>query len=73
MTLHAAIEQLLKQKKRAMTATEIADELNKNKWYIKKDQSLIRASQISARVNKYHKLFDVVRNVSPYSIKLLIK
>ena len=36
MTLHEAIEKLLKQKKRPMTTTEIANELNKKKWYIQK-------------------------------------
>ena len=36
MTLHEAIEKLLRQKGRAMTTTEIASDLNKNKWYQKR-------------------------------------
>jgi repressor of nif and glnA expression len=41
MTLHEAIIRLLKQTGRAMSTREIADALNKNKWYEKKDRSAI--------------------------------
>jgi hypoxanthine-DNA glycosylase len=70
MTLHEAIEKLLKQIRRPMTARDIADELNKNKWYVKGDKSEIRTSQITARVDDHHKLFDIDRSVSPLQIKL---
>ena len=43
MTLHEAIVRLLKEKGQAMTTSEIADELNLNNWYTKKDGSLITA------------------------------
>lgn len=33
MTLHKAIEKLLKETGRPMTTQQIADELNKNGWY----------------------------------------
>ncbi|SFN53767.1 GIY-YIG nuclease family protein [Salegentibacter flavus] len=57
MTLHAAIEQVLAQGKRMMTPVEIADSLNKNSWYSKKDGSAIKSSQIGARVKNYPHLF----------------
>ena len=57
MTLHAAIEQVLKQEKRKMTPVEIADSLNKNRLYSKKDGSVIKSSQIGARVKNYPHLF----------------
>ena len=50
-----------------MTAKEIADVLNKNSWYTKKDGSLIRSSQISARVKNYPHLFN--KNGSLISLK----
>jgi len=56
MKLHEAIEQLIKQKG-SMSANNVALELNRNKWYSKKDGSLIKSSQISARVKNYTLLF----------------
>src|SRR5690554_2748839 len=58
MTLHNAIEKVLKNKKNPMTTSEIALELNKNKWYEKKDGSEITAFQIHGRTRKYLNLFD---------------
>jgi len=58
MTLHEAIEQVLKEHSRPMTARELADEINRRKLYIKKNESLIEAAQIHARVNKRPQLFD---------------
>jgi len=57
MTLHEAIEKLLKQKG-TMTTVEISSELNKNKWYQKKDGSAIAPSQIHARARSYPNIFD---------------
>jgi hypothetical protein len=70
MKLHEAIEKLLRQKGQPMTALEIADRLNKNKWYVKKDQSQIEPSQITARVRKYQNQFEIDRSVSPQQVKL---
>lgn len=58
MTLHEAIEKLLRQKGRSMTTQQIADELNKNGWYKKKDGSTIQAFQILGRTRKYASIFD---------------
>ena len=70
MKLHEAIEKLLMQAERPMTANEIANELNKNKWYIKRNKSQIMANQITARVDDHHELFDIDRSVSPLKINL---
>ena len=70
MTLHEAIEKLLLQTRQPMTAREIADALNKNKWYSKGDKSEIKPSQVTARVDDHHELFDIDRSVSPLKVKL---
>lgn len=70
MTLHEAIEKLLRQTGQPMTAREIADGLNKNKWYVKGDQSQIKTSQITARVDDHHELFEIDRSTSPLKVKL---
>jgi len=58
MTLHEAIEKLLRQTGRPMTTQQIADELNKNGWYQKKDGSTIQAFQIHGRTRNYANIFD---------------
>jgi hypothetical protein len=66
MTLHEAIEKLLRQGGGSMTTSKIADALNKNKWYQKKDGSLITAFQIHGRTRQYPKLF--IRNGTTISL-----
>ncbi len=68
MTLHEAIEKLLQQTGRPMTTIEIANELNKNKWYQKKDGSIIQPFQIHGRTRNYPDLFN--RNGSTVSLKV---
>lgn len=58
MTLHEAIEKLLRQTGRPMTTQQIADELNKNGWYQKKDGLKIQAFQIHGRTRNYANIFD---------------
>ncbi len=58
MTLHEAIVKLLVEKGRPMSTSEIADELNINKWYSKKDESNITAFQIHGRTRNYSNLFN---------------
>ena len=58
MTLHEAIEKLLKEKGRSMTTSEIADELNHNKWFTKKDGSEICQFQVHGRTHSFSKLFN---------------
>lgn len=41
-----------------MTTQQIADELNKNGWYQKKDGSTIQAFQIHGRTRNYANIFD---------------
>jgi len=76
MTLHAAIERLLQQTGRQMTTHEIADSLNKNKSYQKKDGSKITAIQIHGRTKNYPQLFNrngTAVSLAGYSITKLIK
>lgn len=58
MTLHDAIEKLIREKGRSMTTSEITEELNRNKWYTKKDGSEICQFQIHGRTHSFPKLFD---------------
>lgn len=57
MTLHEAIKKVLEKENRTMTTSEIANELNCNKWYNKGDNSTITAYQIHGRAKNYPKLF----------------
>lgn len=58
MTLQEAIQQVLLKTDKALTATEIAEVLNANSWYSKKDGSNIISSQIDSRVKSYPDLFN---------------
>lgn len=58
MTLHEAIEKLLRQTGGPMTTQQIANELNRNGWYQKKDGSKIQAFQIHGRTSNYSNIFD---------------
>ena len=57
MKLHEAIVKLLLEKGSPMTTVEIADALNINKWYEKKDKSEITPFQIHGRTKYYSNLF----------------
>lgn len=60
MTLHEAMVKLLKETGRPMTTKEIADALNKNGWYTKKnDNPIIIPYQIIGRAKKYPRLFNI--------------
>ena len=58
MTLHEAIEKLLIEKGRSMTTSEITEDLNKNKWFTKKDGSGICEFQVHGRTHNQSHLFD---------------
>ncbi|XZF14437.1 DNA-deoxyinosine glycosylase [Chitinophagaceae bacterium MMS25-I14] len=58
MTLHEAIEKVLHAAGKPLTTQLIADELNKNGWYKKKDASLIEAFQVYGRVRNYAHIFE---------------
>ncbi len=58
MYLHEAIKKLLLFKGRSMSINEIANELNKNKWYMKKDGSMIAPLQIHGRTRNYPQIFN---------------
>ena len=57
MKLHEAIEKLLKETGRPMSTHEIADAINRNRWYQKKAGSPIDSFQIHGRTRKYSSIF----------------
>ena len=67
MTLHEAIIKLLQQNGHAMSTQDIADALNRNKWYEKKDRSAITNFQSHRRTHNYPQYFD--RNGSMVSLR----
>lgn len=60
MTLHKAIEQILKDNGHPMTTQEIAEQLNESGLYQKKDGTEITTNQVSARISKrnYRHMFN---------------
>jgi HB1, ASXL, restriction endonuclease HTH domain len=58
MTLHEAIEEILKDNGQPMTTQEIADELNEKGLYQRGDGNPITRKQVSARISKYQHLFN---------------
>lgn len=57
MTLHEAIQQALLKAGKSLTAPEIAEILNANSWYSKKDGSDIKSSQVGASIKGNPHLF----------------
>lgn len=57
MTLHNAIKKILQNKGQRMTTKEIADELNKNGLYKKRDQTEITDFQVHGRTKNYPSIF----------------
>jgi len=57
MTLHEAIEKVLKKNGKPLKPSEIAAILNDTNTYQKGDKSRIKSNQISARVNNYPSYF----------------
>jgi hypothetical protein len=57
VTLHSAIEEVLKSAGRALTAREVADEVNRRGLYVRGDGTPLPPGQVSARVRKYPGLF----------------
>jgi len=59
MTLHEAIQDLLINSDQALNSITIANELNLNQSYKRKDGQSISATQVTARVNQYRNIFDL--------------
>ena len=57
MTLHEAIELILQNARTPMTSREIADKINTDELYMRKDGLPVSASQVSTRTNNYNKIF----------------
>ncbi|WP_293743107.1 N-6 DNA methylase [uncultured Pedobacter sp.] len=62
MTLHEAIQDLLINSDQPLTSAVIAEELNLNKAYKRKDGQQISATQVTARVNQYQNIFDLTQD-----------
>lgn len=58
LTLHAAIATVLEIHRVPLCAKELADEINRRRLYIRRDRTLLRSSQIHARVKNYPALFE---------------
>lgn len=67
MTLHEAIEKLLREEGRPMTTADITDALNARGWFKKKDGSAICEFQIHGRTHSFPSIFD--RDGSIVSLK----
>lgn len=57
MTLHEAIEQILQNAEKPLFSRDIADIINNQKLYMRKDGLPVSASQVTTRANNYTKLF----------------
>lgn len=72
MTLHEAIEVVIKDFGRPVKASEIVNEINQRKLYVKSDRTDVTASQVSARVSKYPDIFEVSeQGISLHDISLI--
>ena len=71
MTLHEAMIKYLNEVGRGLTSSEIAEAINKNGTYEKKDKSQITSSQIHARVNKYPHLFSIDKSKDQHMIFII--
>lgn len=60
MTLHLAMERVLRDSRRPMTTKELANEVNSRELYLRADRTPVPASQIAARARKYPGLFTKV-------------
>ena len=62
ITLHEAMQLVLKENDRPMTARELADEISKKRLYIQKDGDIVPTNQIIKRAQKkeYSELFDII-------------
>lgn len=70
MTLHEAIEEVIRNSDQPLTFAQVANLINDRELYIRKDGMPVPTSQISARVKNYPHLFVVNRETSPMTITL---
>lgn len=69
-TLHEAIQEVLRRSGHPLTFTEIANRINELGLYNRKDNQLVPASQISARIRHCPQLFTIITETTPMTIKL---
>lgn len=61
MTLHEVIYQTLKEADRPMTAKEVAEVINSQGLYFRKDRALLAPSQVTARISQHPQEFDYIQ------------
>ena len=66
--LHETIQEVLRRSGHPLTFTEIANQINAQELYTRKDGQPVPASQISARVKSYSQLFDVNAEDNPHTV-----
>lgn len=70
MKLHEAVQYVIRQAGHPLTFTQIAQAINKDTLYTRKDGNPVPASQISARIKNYPDLFKVDSSASPVTIDI---
>ncbi|WP_153848414.1 N-6 DNA methylase [Sphingobacterium paramultivorum] len=60
MTLHEAIELVLKQNNRPLSAKDIASIINSENLYVRQDEMPVESNQIQARIKHYPSIFDSI-------------
>lgn len=61
MTLHEAIYQTLIEADRPMTSREVADSINSMGLYSRRDNTILSASQVTARISRHPQEFDYIQ------------
>ncbi|WP_373815541.1 HTH domain-containing protein [Porphyromonas loveana] len=71
MTLHEAMILIIKEKGISpMSSTDIAQEVNKRKLYIKDDKTEVEPDQIKLRAMKYPQYFEINKERTPITVSL---
>ena len=70
MYLHDALRMTLRKAGRSLTSSDLAEIVNRLRLYERKDERLVPARQVSARVRKYPGIFTVDKTSSRIMIGL---
>lgn len=62
MTLHEAIELVLKENNHPLSAKAIASIINSQNYYVREDGMPVEAKQVQARIKNYPSTFDIVNS-----------
>lgn len=59
MTLHEAIEKVLRREGKPLKATELAEIINREQLYVRIDKEPLKQNHISARISNYRDVFEL--------------